>query len=330
MKIVTKLETSSPKIVEVDLISITWTCLTSENLSAIIQSKAKRLSLRTCQHWFKPAITSVCSCDEFPHYGGKLNTGIFCCKPLVFFAKFDPKCKGNFGFQRVVATFLTAFLVWGQSFVTLLLIGEKIEQFSKTCHQQMLNLTLECSSPIPHLRKLKEKTSATKAIFHEVPKKWTQSSQQHLAQHVLTVRPNKWSRILSLTRRTINLSSACTQIPFFNEGLNLEDAIKQRARQNSRQFVEKRLSRISTGELWIISASLFVCGLLFAVPRWDWPHCAQPAVTHYQGPSSHLQWTCLFMTSNQSLKLWHQWLAMGNRKQPAPKQWAFDGKRESE
>jgi hypothetical protein len=36
------------------------------------------------------------------------------------------------------------------------------------------------------------------------------------------------------------------------------------------------------------------------------------------------------MTSNQSLKLWHQWLAMGNRKQPAPKQWAFDGKRESE
>jgi hypothetical protein len=101
------------------------------------------------------------------------------------------------------------------------------------------------------------------------------------------VRPNKSSRILSLTRRTINLSSACTsrvggdlslslslfssdeepQIPFFNEGLNLEDAIKQRARQNSRKFVEKRLSRISNEELWIISASLSVCRLLFAVPH---------------------------------------------------------------
>jgi hypothetical protein len=100
------------------------------------------------------------------------------------------------------------------------------------------------------------------------------------------VRPNKSSPILSLTRRTFNLSSACTsrvggsplslslslsdeepQIPFFNEGLNLEDAIKQRARQNSRQFVEKRLSRISNEELWIISASLSVCRLLFAVPH---------------------------------------------------------------
>jgi hypothetical protein len=99
------------------------------------------------------------------------------------------------------------------------------------------------------------------------------------------VRPNKSSRILSLTRRTINLSSACTsrvggslslslfssdeepQTPFFNEGLNLEDAIKQRARQNSRKFVEKRLSRISNEELWIISASLSVCRLLFAVPH---------------------------------------------------------------
>jgi len=57
------------------------------------------------------------------------------------------------------------------------------------------------------------------------------------------------------------------QSPFFNEGLNLENAIKQRARQNSRQFVEKRLSRISNGELWINSASLFVCRLLFAVPH---------------------------------------------------------------
>jgi hypothetical protein len=57
------------------------------------------------------------------------------------------------------------------------------------------------------------------------------------------------------------------QTPFFNEGLNLEDAINQRARQNSRQFVEKRFSRISNGELWIISASLFVCRLLFAVPH---------------------------------------------------------------
>jgi hypothetical protein len=103
------------------------------------------------------------------HYGGKLNTGIFCCKPLVFCKNWS-KIQRKFWFSMSCCYFLTAFLVWGQSVVTLLLFGEKIEQFSKTCHQQMLNLPWNAHPQFLTWENWKKKHRQQRQYFMTFPK----------------------------------------------------------------------------------------------------------------------------------------------------------------